>query len=156
MKLTPIGPKCLELHWFFHEKLTNDFSQPRLTWLNPDASVLPAWVKKIKLWFNINAAFMFLWTKPHFIKGSIHYNILLVLKLLGYLTQNFTIQKAKYIRKAWLRFKNMIKEIYPHYIYDSVHLNKYMNVFPKPLIILIEYGKFYPISIYTWKNQHKI
>lgn len=29
----------------------------------------------------------------------------------------------------------MIKQIEPHYIYHSVHLNKHMNELPKPLIV---------------------
>lgn len=62
MKLTSIGPKCLDYHWFLHLK-----KKKKDWWLlqpdNPDASVLPGLVKKIKLEFNISAAFMYVRTK---------------------------------------------------------------------------------------------
>ena len=90
----------------------------------------------------------------YFIKFSIHYNILLIiLKPLGYLGWNCTTQMSTYIRQYWLSFKNMKKQIYSYYFYDSVHLTKNMNRLPKPLIILIEYSEFYPIWFYTWKKS---
>lgn len=93
----------------------------------------------------------------YFIKFLIHYNIILIiLKPLGYLGWNRTTQISKYIKQYWLSFKNMKKQIYPYYFYDSVHLTKNMHWVPKPLIILIEYSEFCPIWFYTWKNQHKI
>lgn len=59
MKLTSIGPKCLDYHWFLHTVKDWWLLQPD----NPDASVLPGLVKKIKLEFNISAAFMYVRTK---------------------------------------------------------------------------------------------
>jgi hypothetical protein len=63
--------------------------------------------------------------KAHFMKNTIYYNTLsIVLKPFRCLGCSFTTQKSKHVRKNLLGFKNAVNHILPHYLYDSVHLNK--------------------------------